>query len=194
MKWLDLHTDFKQGLLDGGTTPWDQETDDYGFGHWKVQWTRLPMGSIIAQDVFQCKLDAIFLSVPGITGITDDMIIFRKTDQKHNGDLLNFLEVCRENNLTLQPWEDAVQTSQSFLLWPHLEWQRSFSRSKENWSSEENGNAPRCGNYEKLPRIDQLPQLFLSKASWVKQPTKGNLQTESGIPAYKSLWDCLSTL
>ena len=31
-------------------------------------------------------------------------------------------------------------------------------------------------------------------ASWIKWPAKGNLQAESGMPAYKSLWDCLSTL
>ena len=67
----------------------------------RFQWTRLPMGSIIAQDVFQRKLDAIFLSVPGVTGIADDMIIYGKTDQEHDGNLLNFLEVCRKNNLTL---------------------------------------------------------------------------------------------
>ena len=66
-------------------------------------WTRLPMGSIVAQDMFQQKLDAIFLSVPGITGIADDVIIFGKTDQEHDGNLLNFLEVCRKNNLTLNP-------------------------------------------------------------------------------------------
>ena len=41
----------------------------------RFQWTRLPMGSIVAQDVFQRKLDAIFLSMPGVTGIADDMII-----------------------------------------------------------------------------------------------------------------------
>ena len=69
----------------------------------RFQWTRLPMGSIIAQDVFQHKLDAIFLSVPGVTGIADDMIIFGKTDKEHDGNLLNFLEVCRKNNLTLNP-------------------------------------------------------------------------------------------
>ena len=67
----------------------------------RFQWTRLPMGSIIAQDVFQHKLDAIFPSVPGVTGIADDMIVFRKTYQEHDGNLLNFLEVCRKNNLTL---------------------------------------------------------------------------------------------
>ena len=61
------------------------------------------MGYIIAQDVFQCKLDEIFLSVPDITGIVDDLIIFGKTYQEHDGNLLNLLEVCRKNNLTLNP-------------------------------------------------------------------------------------------
>ena len=61
------------------------------------------MGSIVAQDVFQWKLDAIFLSIPGVTGIADDMIIFEITDQDHNGNLLNFMEVCRKNGLTLNP-------------------------------------------------------------------------------------------
>ena len=31
------------------------------------QWMRLPMGSVMAQDVFQRKLDAIFLNMPGVT-------------------------------------------------------------------------------------------------------------------------------
>ena len=41
--------------------------------------------------------------MPGVTGIADDMIIFGKTDQDHDGNLLNFLEVCRKNGLTLNP-------------------------------------------------------------------------------------------
>ena len=69
----------------------------------RFQWTRLPMGSIMAQDIFQRKLDTIFLNVPGVTGIADDMIIYGRTDQEHDGNLLNFLEVCRKNNLTLNP-------------------------------------------------------------------------------------------
>ena len=67
----------------------------------RFQWTRLPMDSIVAQDMFQRKLDAIFLDIPRVTGIADDMIIYGKNDQKHDGNLLNFLEVCRKNNLTL---------------------------------------------------------------------------------------------
>ena len=40
------------------------------------QWTCLPMGSVVAQDVFQQKLDAIFLNMPGVTGIANDMIVY----------------------------------------------------------------------------------------------------------------------
>ena len=67
----------------------------------RFQWTRLPMGSIVAQAVFQRKLDSIFLDVPDVTGIADDMIIYGRDNQEHNGNLLNFLEVCRKNTLTL---------------------------------------------------------------------------------------------
>ena len=34
------------------------------------------MGSIVAQDIFQRKLDGIFLNIPGVTGIADDMVIY----------------------------------------------------------------------------------------------------------------------
>ena len=69
----------------------------------RFQWTRLPMGSVVAQDIFQWKLDAIFLNIPGVTGIADDMIVYGRTDQEHDANLLNFREVCRRNNLTLNP-------------------------------------------------------------------------------------------
>ena len=61
------------------------------------------MGSIVAQDIFQRKLDAIFLSIPGVTGIADDMIIYGRSDLEHDKHLINFLEVCRKNTLTLNP-------------------------------------------------------------------------------------------
>ena len=69
----------------------------------RFQWTRLPMGSIVAQDVFQRKLDAIFLNIPGVTGIDDNMVIYGRSDLEHNKHLINFLEVCRKNTLTLNP-------------------------------------------------------------------------------------------
>ena len=59
----------------------------------RFQETQLPMGSIVAQDMFQRKFGAIFLSVPGVTGIADDMITYGRTDQEHDQHLINFLEV-----------------------------------------------------------------------------------------------------
>ena len=87
----------------------------------RFQWTRLPMGSIVAQDVFQRKLDAIFLSIPGVTGIADDMIIYGRNDQEHDQHLVNFLEVCRKNTLTLNPGKMQFRLPTSFLLWTPME-------------------------------------------------------------------------
>ena len=69
----------------------------------RFQWTRLPMGSIVAQDVFQRKLDGIFLDVPGVTGIADDMVIYGRSDLEHDRHLINFLDICRRNTLMLNP-------------------------------------------------------------------------------------------
>ena len=74
----------------------------------RFHWTRLPMGSIVAQDVFQRKLDAIFLSIPGVTGIADDMIICGRNEKEHDEHLVNFLEVCRKNIIDSKPRQDAV--------------------------------------------------------------------------------------
>ena len=59
------------------------------------------MGSIVAQDIFQRKLDTIFLDIPGVTGIPDNMVTYGRSDLEHDKHLLNFLEVCRKNTLTL---------------------------------------------------------------------------------------------
>ena len=61
------------------------------------------MGSIVAQDVFLRRLDAIFLDVPGVTGIADDMVIYGRSDLEHDKHLINFLDICRKNTLTLNP-------------------------------------------------------------------------------------------
>ena len=44
----------------------------------RFQWTQLPMGTVVAEDIFQSKLDAIFIGMEGVTGIADDMIIAGK--------------------------------------------------------------------------------------------------------------------
>ena len=59
------------------------------------------MGTVAAQDIFQSKLDAIFIGMEGVTGIPDDMVIAGKDEMEHNRNFLAFMEKCVENNLTL---------------------------------------------------------------------------------------------
>ena len=57
----------------------------------RVQWKCLPMGMVVASDIFQKKLDSVYIGLPGVTGIADDMIIFRKSELEHDRNLLQFL-------------------------------------------------------------------------------------------------------
>ena len=82
----------------------------------RFQWTRLPMGSIVAQDVFQRKLDAIFLDIPGVTGIADDMVIYGKTVLEHDRHLINFLNICRKKHSYTKSRQDAIQVTTGFIL------------------------------------------------------------------------------
>ena len=59
------------------------------------------MGTVVAQDIFQSKLNAIFIGIEGVTGIADDMVITGKDEMEHKRNFLAFMEKCMENNLTL---------------------------------------------------------------------------------------------
>ena len=72
---------------------------DFKKGHW--------MGTVVAQDIFQSKLDAIFISMEGVTGIADDMIIAGKDEMECDRNFLTFME----NILTLN--SEKIQFKQS---------------------------------------------------------------------------------
>ena len=77
----------------------------------RFQWTQLPMGIVVAQDIFKSKLDAIFIGMEGVTGIADDMIIAGKDEMEHDRNFLAFMEKCMENNLTLN--SEKIQFKQT---------------------------------------------------------------------------------
>ena len=79
----------------------------------RFQWTRLPMGTVMAQDIFQSKLDAIFDGMKGVTGMADDMIIYGADEKENDENFLNFMERCMSmgNNLTLNV--ETIQFKQS---------------------------------------------------------------------------------
>ena len=67
----------------------------------RYQFKRLPMGSTVASDIFQRMLDSVYIGLPGVTGIADDMVIFGKDEEEHDRNLILFLETTRKNGLIL---------------------------------------------------------------------------------------------
>ena len=67
----------------------------------RYQFKRLPMGSKVASDIFQRMLDSVYIGLPGVTGITDDMVIFGRNKEEHDRNLILFLETIRKNGLVL---------------------------------------------------------------------------------------------
>ena len=77
----------------------------------RFQWTRLPMGTVVAQDIFQSKLDTIFIGMEGVTEIADDMVIADRDEMEHDRNFLVFMEKCTSNHLTLN--SEKIQFKQS---------------------------------------------------------------------------------
>ena len=69
------------------------------------------MGTVFAQDIFQSKLDSIFIGMEGVTGIADDMVIAGRDEMEHDRNFLAFMEKCMSNNLTLNL--EKIQFKQS---------------------------------------------------------------------------------
>ena len=68
------------------------------------------MGTIVMSDVFQKKLDSIYIGLPGVKGISDDMIIYGTTEDEHDRNLLRFLQGW---TLT-RPKEDTIDYQHGF--------------------------------------------------------------------------------
>ena len=67
----------------------------------RYQFKRLPMGSKVASNIFQRMLDSVYIGLPGVTGIADDMVIFGRNEEEHDRNLMLFLETTRKNGLVL---------------------------------------------------------------------------------------------
>ena len=78
------------------------------------------MGTVVAQDIFQSKLDSIFIGMEGVTRITDDMVIVGTDEMEHDRNFLAFMEKCKSNNLTLNLENIQSKQTQVSFLWPLL--------------------------------------------------------------------------
>ena len=85
-------------LLDGSTSSRFQKNSPVWPYH--LADSSGPMGTVVAQDIFQSKLDSIFIGMEGVTGIADDMVIAGRDEMEHDRNFLAFMEKCMNNNLT----------------------------------------------------------------------------------------------
>ena len=92
----------------------------------RFQWTWLPMGTVVAQDIFQSKLDSIFIGMEGVTGIADDMVIAGRDEMEHDRNFLAFMEKCMNNNLTLNSEKIKFKQSQ-VSFYGHCWWKHRIS-------------------------------------------------------------------
>ena len=73
----------------------------------RYRYLRLPMGIRSSQDLFQRKVDETFESLPGVTSICDDVLVFGRTRTEHDRNLRNVLAKSRETGLRFNP--DKIQ-------------------------------------------------------------------------------------
>ena len=69
-------------------------------------------GKVVAQDIFQSKLDAIFIGMEGVTGIADDMVITGRDEMEHDRNFLAFMEKCMSNNFIFKAKKIQFKQSQ----------------------------------------------------------------------------------
>ena len=82
--------DLQSSLLTTFNTPWG-----------KFWWLRLSSGLKVASDVFEERLDRVIRLLPGVTGITDDILTHWSTIKEHDGRVIVLFETARLNSLTL---------------------------------------------------------------------------------------------
>ena len=67
------------------------------FGRFK--YNRLPFGIVVAQDIFQRKMDSLFGDLPGVTGIADDLFVMGTSEENHDRNFINLLKHAGDNNI-----------------------------------------------------------------------------------------------
>ena len=86
--FLQVHLMYEASLL---TT--------FNYHHGRLRFLRMPFGAKMSQDVFQLRMDAILEQCPGVIGIHDDIVIFGTSNEDHDANLINLMNVCQKEGL-----------------------------------------------------------------------------------------------
>ena len=61
----------------------------------------MPFGAKMSQDVFQMKMDLIMERCPGVISIHDDIVVCGVSEEDHDANLVNLLNVAQIEGLVL---------------------------------------------------------------------------------------------
>ena len=67
----------------------------------RYRFKRMPFGAKMSQDVFQMKMDLIMERCPGVISIHDDIVVYGVSDEDHDANLINLLNVAQIEGLVL---------------------------------------------------------------------------------------------
>ena len=67
----------------------------------RYRFKRMPFGAKMSQDVFQMKMDLIMERCPGVIIIHDDIVVYGVSEEDHDANLVNLLNVAQIEGLVL---------------------------------------------------------------------------------------------
>ena len=105
-------------MLDARSGYWNIKLDEESSYHTtfntpygRHRFMRLPFGLNCVQDVFQKKVDETFSDIPGVTGISDDLIVvgYKSDGSDHDANLTTVLERARATGLCFNDKKRVVR-------------------------------------------------------------------------------------
>ncbi|XP_012942933.1 uncharacterized protein K02A2.6-like [Aplysia californica] len=106
-------------ILDAKCGYWNVEFDEessylttFNSPEGRFRFLRMPFGLRMSQDIFQKKMDQTFEGCQGVIGITDDIVVFGKTEQEHDQNLQEMIRRCVETGLKLNPEKCCIKQNQ----------------------------------------------------------------------------------
>ena len=67
----------------------------------RYRFKRMPFGAKMSQDVFQMQMDLIMERCPGVISIHDDIVVYGVSEEDHDANLVNLLNVAQIEGLVL---------------------------------------------------------------------------------------------
>ena len=67
----------------------------------RYRFKQMPFGAKMSQDIFQMKMDLIMEQCPGVISIHDDIVVYGVSEEDHDANLVNLLNVAQIEGLVL---------------------------------------------------------------------------------------------